>query len=278
MKISDKSSVTRARPASAPKPAPRATPAAAQKDGFSGTASKFPAKFGSTPPDPGLVKKLIDGFVNGVIAGTLKTQVSQLSPAQIKTLQGVYGQNVDFSNVRLVKMPPELEKALMIASGGQPARAFTVGDMILLPAADYKAVTSGQNDQLLVHEAAHVLQYRQMGAGVPIDSLTNQGKDGAATYKWEDDLAKGASWSQLNVEAQAHLIDQAYGEGFFKDPGNRMFVAPDGKSHVVVKPGETPPDGYLDVTRVVRDGVGQLRGEPPLPGPDLPPDDGIRLA
>ncbi|MBL8923839.1 MAG: DUF4157 domain-containing protein [Myxococcaceae bacterium] len=247
---------------------------AARADGFGARATSFPQKFAGptgTPPDPKLLKKLIDPFINALLAGTLKTKVSQLTPAQQQLLQGVFGKDVDFSNVRLVKMPPDLEKALMVLTGG-PARAFTVGEMIILPAAEYAKVTSGQNNALLVHEAAHVLQYRQTGVNVAIESLTGQGEHGAGFYDWGPTLANGGRWSDLNVESRAHLIDEAYSGGFFDDPKNRFYVSADGKSHVVVGPGESPPDGYVDVTREVRNGVRDLRGEPPLPEPrDLPP-------
>lgn len=255
----------------------------AVQDGFDRTrrelkdATRLGSNFGLSFPKPkDILKNMLRSLVEKVRCGAPGLNVSKLSEDQLATLKGVYGENVDFSNVRLVQMPRELEAIAKLVNGGD-ARAFTVGNVIMLPKDDYQRVTTGGDNALLVHEAAHVLQYRQDGLDVAIESVVGQLREGGDFYSWEDDLAAGKGWDDLNVESRSHLIDEAYTAGFFDGEGNRLVLSEGGDDHLVIGPGEPVPDGYIDVTPVVTEGLADLSGRP-NPNHYDRIDDGTRVA
>lgn len=82
--------------------------------------------------------------------------------------------------------------------------------------------------ELLVHEAAHVWQYQNHGAGYQTESLLGQifppavphpttvnKEDTPAEYDWRAAQDAGLTWEQMNPEQQAELMEQAYEAGFF---------------------------------------------------------------
>lgn len=242
-------------------------------DGAKAVAEKFVDTFAKQVTD--LAKKIEAGI------DSLKITSTKLSDAQQQMLKNVYGQNQDFSNVRVAQMPPWMEaacaKADELSGGSGQARSFTAGNVIFMPKADYDKFVAGQHDNLLVHETAHVLQYRQRGADVAVESLKEQMKEGSAAYNWKDNLAAGQGWKDLNVEEQASVIDNAQAAGYFDKPGQRLIVDENGTGYRVIGPGEEVPKGWKDVTNVLEDGLRSLGGNRPTPG-DQSPIDGPKVA
>lgn len=242
-------------------------------DGAKAVAEKFVDTFAKQVTD--IAKKIEQGI------DSLSIKSTKLSDEQQQLLKNVYGQNQDFSNVRVAQMPPWMEaaaaKADQLSGGSGQARTFTAGNVIFMPKAEYDKFVAGGNQQLLVHESGHVLQYRQRGVDVAVESIKEQMKEGSAAYDWRDNVAAGQGWKDLNVEEQASIIDNAYGAGYFDKPGQRLIVDEGGKGYRVIGPGEEIPKGWKDVTNVLEDGLRSLGGNRPTPG-DQSPAGGPRVA
>jgi len=242
-------------------------------DGAKAVAEKFVDTFAKQATE--IAKKIEAGI------DSLSIKSTKLNDQQQQLLKNVYGQNQDFSNVRVAQMPPWMEtacaKADQLSGGSGQARSFTAGEVIFMPKADYEKFLAGGHDNLLVHESAHVLQYRQRGVDVAVESIKEQMKEGSAAYDWRDNVAAGQGWKDLNVEEQASIVDNAYGAGYFDKPGSKLIVDEGGKGYRVIGPGEEIPKGWKDVTNVLEDGLRSLGGNRPTPG-DQRPIDSPRVA
>ncbi|MGI9056705.1 MAG: hypothetical protein ACR2F2_13000 [Pyrinomonadaceae bacterium] len=202
----------------------------------------------------GLVKATVQSVfdtavvaLNGTISAIqtlvgLEPPSRALNEREIAELRKVYGDSVDYSQIRIK------EGHLGIANGLAP---HTVGNTIYILDGwlnpndpDYVA----NRNKLLFHETAHTWQYQNGGTDYIGESLWNQtigtltGGSRDAAYEFETPIKNGRSWAELNPEQQAHLLDQAYKNGLFDDP-NARFVLADG----------------TDITDYVRDAINQVR-------------------
>jgi len=131
----------------------------------------------------------------------------KLTDDEITELKKVYGDTIDYSKVRI----KEGDAGLFSLTG----RAFTHGDTIYVPKDDLPLTKD-----LLVHEMGHVWQHQNGGTDYMSEALVGQYLgDG---YKFEKGIQEGKSWSELNPEQQAELLQQAYLSGFFNSPGRRF--------------------------------------------------------
>lgn len=203
---------------------------------FSGAWNDFKNNFtnGLSNIGGGLVKGTIQAvFDTGVVAlsngvSTVQTLLGLEPPSrglnqnEIAELQKVYGDSIDYSQIRLK------EGHLGIANGLAP---HTVGNTIYIPKGwlDPNNANYQQNrNELLTHETAHVWQYQNGGTDYIGESLWNQalgaisGQSRNAAYEFETPIRNGKSWSELNPEQQAHLIEEAYNQNLFTDPNARF--------------------------------------------------------
>ncbi|MEW6730043.1 MAG: LysM peptidoglycan-binding domain-containing protein [Acidobacteriota bacterium] len=210
----------------------------------SGIGKIFTGKFGEGFKDLGLglVKTFVQTPVDSIlmvggraISGIqtifrLEPPGRKLTGPEIAALRQVYGDSIDYSKV-VIK---EGNAGLFSLTG----RAFTHGNTIYIPK---KSLPLTQ--QLLTHEMAHVWQNQNGGTDYMSEALWGQYLgDG---YDFEKGIKEGKSWSQLNPEQQAELLEQAFANGFFNAPGNRFFYN-----------GTDYTDYLNDALRQVRSGKG----------------------
>ena len=203
---------------------------------FSGAWNEFKnnAAGGFQDIGGGLVKATVQAVADTVIVGlngtvsALQTLVGLEPPSrglneqEIAALRSVYGDSIDYSQIRLK------EGHLGIANGLAP---HTVGNTIYIPEgwldpnnANYQA----NRNELLTHETAHVWQFQNGGTDYIGESLWNQalgwlsGQSRNAAYDFEQPVRDGKSWEQLNPEQQAALIEESYRDGLFTDPNARL--------------------------------------------------------
>ena len=108
----------------------------------------------------------------------------------------VFGEDIDAARVRILSLPvwprPFVPSAGLVVWPATSALAdFSVAPLWLR--------------SVLVHELVHVWQAQQ-GVFLPFAKL--RAGDGRATYAY--DLADGRSFSQLNIEQQAMVVQHAY--------------------------------------------------------------------
>ncbi|MFB1482720.1 hypothetical protein [Corallococcus sp. RDP092CA] len=127
----------------------------------------------------------------------------KLTDGEIATLRGVYGDSIDYSQMRI----KEGNSGLFSTTG----RAFTHGNTIYIPPDDLPLTPD-----LLVHESAHVWQHQNGGTDYMSEALVAQHiGDG---YDFEKGLDAGKAWSELNPEQQAEFLQQAQLAGYFSNP------------------------------------------------------------
>ncbi|WP_426749963.1 hypothetical protein [Myxococcus sp. Y35] len=132
-----------------------------------------------------------------------------LTAEEEAVLRHVYGDSLDYSRISI----KEGNAGLLTMSG----RPFVHGDTIFVPS---KHVPLRMDT--LVHEAAHVWQHQHGGIDYMSEALVAQFfGDG---YDLGKGLREGKSWSQLNPEQQAELLEQGYRAGFFEAPPKRLYV------------------------------------------------------
>jgi hypothetical protein len=186
------------------------------------------------------------GLQNGISAIQtaigVETPGRGLNDAEKAELSKVYGDKLDLSQIRIKEDKIGLNNLMA---------PHTVGNTIYLPK-DWLDKTkpdyNQKRNELLVHEAAHSWQYQNGGTDYIGASLWNQAKGAIsggsrdAAYNFADPIKQGKSWTELNPEQQAHLIDQAYAERLFDDP-NAKFILTDG----------------TDITQYARNAMEQMR-------------------
>lgn len=132
----------------------------------------------------------------------------KLVGSEISGLSQVYGDSLDFDSVTI--------KEGSIGLFGLPGRPFTLGNTIYVPNDGSRSSLN-----LLVHEMAHVWQNQNGGSDYLTEALWAQHfGDG---YNFEKGIASGRSWSELNPEQQAELLQTAHAYGFFENP-NEPFI------------------------------------------------------
>jgi hypothetical protein len=139
-----------------------------------------------------------------------------LTETEITELKKVFGDTIDYSKVRV---NDNVKDGLTGAN-----RAMTLGNEIYMPG---DKVSDPSYMQTLVHEMGHIWQYQHGGPDYATKALQSQlfgdGEGwGQRGYDWEEGIAKGKSWAELSPEQQAHLIDEAYGAGWFNDESQKF--------------------------------------------------------
>lgn len=209
---------------------------------------------GITDVGRGLLKATVqaaaDTFIVALSSGVSAVQTlvgleppsRALNNQEIAELRKVYGDTIDYSQIRLKEGNLGLNQLLA---------PHTVGNTIYIPEGSLDKNSStyaADRNQLLVHETAHVWQYQNGGTDYISESLYNQAKGAIGggsrneAYEFEQPIRDGKSWTELNPEQQAHLIEEAYVKGLFDDP-NARFIFDDGS----------------DQTAFVRDAIEQMR-------------------
>jgi hypothetical protein len=128
-------------------------------------------------------------------------RVRRLAETELRVLQPIYGASVDLSKVELregVRGPVNASR-----------RAFVIENSICLPR-EYLPLRT----HVLVHEVCHVWQFQNGGHAYISDSVHAQVLgDG---YELEKGLLQGKTWSALNAEQQATLIEASFVQGCFE--------------------------------------------------------------
>jgi|GEM_PF-2814015 len=231
---------------------------------FTGEFSKGFSQIGG-----GLYDAVISAPVSALISGVgesfygLTTLLGISSPPQAldehqrKLLSSVFGDSIDLDNVRVQESP-----SWMFNEG----RQFVLGNTIHVPSG---TVTP---DRTLVHEAAHVWQYQNNGAGYIADSILQQLMHGSGAYELQDVLKAGLSFHDMNVEQQGELLRMAYHAGAHMNPGMRIIIdlyAADQPASAVGVTAETAKSKldygngrYLDISRAVYESLDATRNQP----------------
>lgn len=198
----------------------------------------------------GTVKATVQSVVDTAVVGLsstvsavqtligVETPSRSLTEAETAELRKVYGNSIDYSQIRIK------EGNLGIANGLAP---HTVGNTIYIPPGWLDPNNQTQRSDLLAHETAHVWQYQNGGTDYIGESLWNQakgwlsGQSRNAAYEFETPIKNGVSWSEFNPEQQAHLMEEAYHQGLFTDPNAKFMY------------------NGSDYTAFVRDAIDQMR-------------------
>ncbi|MBZ4423292.1 hypothetical protein [Myxococcus sp. RHSTA-1-4] len=190
---------------------------------FGGVGKLFTGKFGEglKQMGMGLVKTFVQTPVDALLMmggralSAVQTLIGVEPPArkltgpEIAALRDVYGDSIDYSSIRI----KEGNSGLFSLSG----RAFTHGNTLYIPPEDLPLTTN-----LLVHETAHVWQHQNGGTDYMSEALWAQNfGDG---YEFEKGIQEGKSWSELNPEQQAELLQRAHASGFFDPNTGGTFV------------------------------------------------------
>ncbi len=151
------------------------------------------------------------GFRLGRWCGVTQSGEKKTRVHPVRGGERALGQTQDvYSSVRI----KEGNSGLFTAAK-QP-RAFTHGNTIYIPPDDLPLT-----DDLLVHEMAHVWQHQNGGTDYMSEALWAQNVgDG---YNFKKGIDEGKSWSELNPEQQAQLLQQAQLSGFFNPPPGKRF-------------------------------------------------------
>lgn len=175
------------------------------KEGFKDMGSGLLKGFVQTPVDA-----LLLGAGKGISA--IQTMVGleppgrKLTDAEITDLKAVYGDSIDYSQIRI----KEGFSGVFSANG----RPFTHGNTIYMKD---NAVTP----ELMAHEMMHVWQFQNGGTDYMSEALTSQwwGKG----YDWESSVP-GTAWEDLEPEQQAEFMEQVFASGYLTDPAVTTFM------------------------------------------------------
>ena len=156
------------------------------------------------------VDALILGLGKGISA--IQTLVGleppgrKLTDAEIADLKKVYGDSIDYDQVRI----KEGFSGLFSTND----RPFAHGNTLYMK-------DRNVDSELLTHEMMHIWQYQNGGSDYMSEALTSQwwGKG----YDWEASVP-GTAWEDLEPEQQAEFMEKAWASGFFDDEANNRFV------------------------------------------------------
>lgn len=160
---------------------------------------------------------LVTGHLLGLVQTALGLQRERgLTPAETELVRRVFRTSLDPRTVRLV---PGFAGLLSLNG-----RAVTLGSTVYL-----KSFDPAQRPDVLVHECTHVWQYRHVGSRYATEAAAAQLAVRDA-YDWRAERARGhTTWPQLNREAQAELVQDAfrYGRGADGSDAPGAFYAAD---------------------------------------------------
>lgn len=187
----------------------------------------------------------------------------ELTADEIQALRMVYGDSIDYSQVRI----KEGDTGVFGASG----RPFTHGNTIYIPKSWLdKHPEPGERRSLLIHEMAHVWQNQNGGTDYMTEALGGQFfGDG---YNFGKALAEGKRFEDMNPEQQAELLEKAWESGFLtSQTADRRFLVrvtdpeSDHGFEVQMVPASDPryaqlvAAGFGDYTGVVSGALDQVR-------------------
>jgi hypothetical protein len=170
------------------------------KDGFKDLGLGLLKTFVQTPVDA-----LLLTLGRGVSA--IQTMVGlepvgrKLSDAEIATLRKVYGDSIDYDQVRIKE-----GSAGLFSLNDRP---FTHGNTIYMK-------DSTVTDALLIHEMGHVWQHQNGGTDYMSEALTSQWWGHG--YDWQASVP-GTAWKDLEPEQQSEFLETAFASGYFDTPG-----------------------------------------------------------
>ena len=140
------------------------------------------------------------GLFNGV---TGVAEYRGLTTAERSYLEAIYGDSLDYDAIRIQRGGVESWV------GMDP---HVVGNDIYLPDSAFGANDEVTNLPLLAHEAGHVWQFQNAGAGYISDALISYVDDRDEAYNWEGALTELRSFDDMTPDQQvefARLIGQA---------------------------------------------------------------------
>jgi hypothetical protein len=138
----------------------------------------------------------------------------KLTAAEKDELRRVYGGALDVDRIRV----KDGHSGLLTIMG----RPFCLGNTLYLPPRpDGNPRTAEEEMNLLVHEAGHVWQYQNGGTDYLTEALLGQQIN---HYDFAKGIEEGKSWSELDPEQQAQLLQEAHAQGFFDDPAGSTFT------------------------------------------------------
>jgi hypothetical protein len=159
---------------------------------------------------------ILSGTVSGVqVIGHAEEVGRSLTGEEIEALRAIYGNAIDYSDVRIKEGSAGVLTAL--------DRPWTSGNTIYMN----KDRSDGDWMQTLVHEMGHVWQFQNGGADYQSKSVSAQYITRDA-YQWESAALEEKPWQSLNPEDQAALIEAMWASGFFTS-GKFEMTGPDGK-------------------------------------------------
>lgn len=140
----------------------------------------------------------LQSIVFGFFERTSERRLTKLEEEQLKL---VFKDSIYYYLVRII----EGEAGFFRYPKG---RALTIGNTIYLK-------NEHPSLSLIVHECTHVWQYQNIGSRYTADAARAQwsNKDQEEYHWWKD--VPQTIWSDLNVEAQAQFIQDAYDFGYF---------------------------------------------------------------
>jgi hypothetical protein len=144
---------------------------------------------------------LLAGGISAVqVVGHIEPVARGLRPDEIELLRGIYGNSIDYSEVRIK------EGGSGLLNAGDRSR--TTGNTI------YMDVDSSDPSwrKTLVHEMGHVWQFQNGGIDYLSKALGSQAI--GAAYQWEDAAVEERPWESLNPEDQAELLAQIHAKDF----------------------------------------------------------------
>jgi hypothetical protein len=170
---------------------------------FSGGAAEFgggiaQATVGGVVDAGALV--LAGGISAVQVIGHIEPVARSLRPEEIEFLRGIYGNSIDYSEVRIK------EGGSGLLNAGDRSR--TTGNTI------YMDIDSSDPrwNETLVHEMGHVWQFQNGGADYLSKALGSQAI--GAAYAWETAAKEEKPWESLNPEDQAELLAQIFRSDF----------------------------------------------------------------
>jgi len=154
-------------------------------------------------------------FLNGVGKAREKLGIDPpargLKPEEITELKKVFGDTVDYSQIRV---HDNVKDGLVGSS-----RAMTLGRDIYMPG---DKTSDPDYASTLTHEMTHAWQFQNGGPDYAAKALEAQlGGDGEGNlkgYDWEAGIKNGKDWKGQSPEQQAELIQNAFDSGWFNNP------------------------------------------------------------
>jgi hypothetical protein len=189
---------------------------------LNGAGKILTGRFGEGLRDLGMgalktfVQTPVDGILMGVGSAISAVQIAtglepvgrELTDAEIDRMREVFGDSIDYDQVRVV----EGDAGLFSVND----RAFVHGNTIYMK--------GSRDPDLLLHEMAHVWQFQNGGTDYMSEALWSQ--EFSMAYDWEPSVP-GTPWHRLEPEQQAQFLEDAARYGTFDrgHPNHGQFFA-----------------------------------------------------